>query len=140
MSTKPDQALLDQFTITEATAGQQPSIALGVLAALLPAILMLIHAVAEMLLPKDAAAMHVASFLGNPLIAMLLGVLFAIVALVMARGGDTEKLRDALGKSLKPIASIIMIIAGGGAFQQMLTSAKVGDAIVHLTQQFAFRR
>lgn len=139
MSTKPDQALLDQFTITEkATAGQQPSIALGVLAALLPAILMLIHAVAEMLLPKDAAAMHVASFLGNPLIAMLLGVLFAIVALVMARGGDTEKLRDALGKSLKPIASIIMIIAGGGAFQQMLTSAKVGDAIVHLTQQFAF--
>jgi H+/gluconate symporter-like permease len=30
-----------------------------------------------------------------------------------------------------------MIIAGGGAFQQMLTSAKVGDAIVHLTQQFA---
>ena len=30
MSTKPDQALLDQFTITEkATAGQQPSIALG---------------------------------------------------------------------------------------------------------------
>jgi GntP family gluconate:H+ symporter len=111
-----------------------------VLAALLPAILMLMHAVAEMLLPKDAAAMHVASFLGNPLIAMLLGVLFAIVALVMARGGDTEKLRDALGKSLKPIASIIMIIAGGGAFQQMLTSAKVGDAIVHLTQQFAFRR
>ena len=55
-----------------------------------------------------------------------------------ARGGDTEKLRDALGKSLKPIASIIMIIAGGGAFQQMLTSAKVGDAIVNLTQQFAF--
>lgn len=139
MSTKPDQALLDQFTITEkAAAGSQPSIALGVLAALLPAILMLIHAVAEMLLPKDAAAMHVASFLGNPLIAMLLGVLFAIVALVMTRGGDTEKLRDALGKSLKPIASIIMIIAGGGAFQQMLTSAKVGDAIVHLTQQFAF--
>lgn len=67
MSTKPDQALLDQFTITEkAAAGPQPSIALGVLAALLPAILMLIHAVAEMLLPKDAAAMHVASFLGNP--------------------------------------------------------------------------
>jgi GntP family gluconate:H+ symporter len=49
---------------------------------------------------------------------MLLGVLFAIVALVMARGGDTEKLRDALGKSLKPIASIIMIIAGGGAFSR----------------------
>lgn len=139
MSTRPDQALLDQFTVTEkAGNAPPPGIGLGVLAALLPAILMLVHAVAEMLLPKDSATMHVASFLGNPLIAMLLGVLFASVALVIARGGDTEKLRDALGKSLKPIASIIMIIAGGGAFQQMLTSAKVGDAIVHLTHQFAF--
>ena len=138
MNTKPDQTLLDQFTITGNADGKQPGIALGVLAALLPAILMLVHAVTEMLLPKDSSAMHVASFLGNPLIAMLLGVLFAIVALVLARGGDMEKLREALGQSLKPIASIIMIIAGGGAFQQMLTSAKVGDAIVHLTQQFAF--
>ena len=138
MNTKPDQTLLDQFTITGNADGKQPGIALGILAALLPAILMLVHAVAEMLLPKDSSAMHVASFLGNPLIAMLLGVLFAIVALVLARGGDMEKLREALGQSLKPIASIIMIIAGGGAFQQMLTSAKVGDAIVHLTQQFAF--
>ncbi|MEG0937321.1 MAG: gluconate:H+ symporter [Comamonas sp.] len=138
MNTKPDQTLLDQFTITGNADGKQPGIAIGVLAALLPAILMLVHAVAEMLLPKDSSAMHVASFLGNPLIAMLLGVLFAIVALVLARGGDMEKLREALGQSLKPIASIIMIIAGGGAFQQMLTSAKVGDAIVHLTQQFAF--
>ena len=138
MNTKPDQTLLDQFTITGNADSKQPGIALGILAALLPAILMLVHAVAEMLLPKDYPAMHVASFLGNPLIAMLLGVLFAIVALVLARGGDMEKLREALGQSLKPIASIIMIIAGGGAFQQMLTSAKVGDAIVHLTQQFAF--
>ena len=116
----------------------RPGVGLGVLAALLPAILMLVHAVAEMVLPKGTPALHVAAFLGDPLIAMLLGVLFAAVALVLARGGDAEKLREALGKSLKPIASIIMIIAGGGAFQQMLTSAKVGDAIVHLTQQFAF--
>ena len=139
MSTRPDQALLDQFTLTEkATDGRQPGVGTGVLAALLPAILMLVHAIAETVLPKGSTALHVASFLGNPLIAMLLGVLFAIVALVVSRGGDTEKLRGALGNSLKPIASIIMIIAGGGAFQQMLTSAKVGDAIVHLTQQLAF--
>lgn len=91
-----------------------------------------------MLLPKASPLMHVAAFLGNPLVAMLLGVLFAAVALVLARGGDAEKLRDALGKSLKPIAGIMLIIAGGGAFQQVLTSAKVGDAIVHLTHQFAF--
>ncbi|CAM4064816.1 gluconate:H+ symporter [Comamonas aquatilis] len=139
MTTRPEQALLDQFTIAEKQDNRQaPSVALGVLAALLPAILMLIHALTETFLPKASAAAHVSAFLGNPLIAMLLGVLFAIVTLVYARGGDAEKLRESLGKSLKPIAGIMLIIAGGGAFQQMLTSAKVGDAIVHLTQQFAF--
>ena len=139
MNTRPDQALLDQFTLPEkAAAARQPGVGTGVLAALLPAILMLVHAIAETVLPKGSAVLHVASFLGNPLIAMLLGVMFAIVALVLSRGGDAENLRGALGSSLKPIASIIMIIAGGGAFQQMLTSAKVGDAIVHLTQQLAF--
>lgn len=132
------KALLEQFTATRAAeAGRrQPSVGLGVLAALLPAY----DAAAR--LGGDAVAqasplMHVAAFLGN-MVAMLLGVLFAAVTLVLMRGGDAEKLRDALGKSLKPIAGIMLIIAGGGAFQQVLTSAKVGDAIVHLTQQFAF--
>ena len=140
MTTRPDEALLEQFTaVRQADAGHSvPGVGLGVLAALLPAVLMLLHAVAEMLLPKTSPLMHVAAFLGNPLVAMLLGVLFAAVALVLARGGDAEKLRDGLGKSLKPIAGIMLIIAGGGAFQQVLTSAKVGDAIVHLTHQFAF--
>lgn len=68
---------------------------------------------------------------------MLLGVVFASITLGYLRGADAEKLRDALGQSLKPIAGIMLIIAGGGAFQQILTSAKVGDAIVHMTQQFA---
>lgn len=139
MTTRPDEALLEQFTATtEATGNGAPSVGLGVLAALLPALLMLVHALAEMLLPKDSSVTHVAAFLGNPVVAMLLGVLFAAVTLVFLRGGDAEKLRGALGQSLKPIAGIMLIIAGGGAFQQVLTSAKVGDAIVHLTHQFAF--
>lgn len=138
MSTRPDQALLDQFTLAEKADDKAlPSVWIGVLAALLPAILMLVHAVAEMVLPKGNAILQMAAFVGNPLIAMLLGVLFAGASLVLLRGGDTDKLRAALGKSLMPIASIIMIIAGGGAFQELLTSAKVGDAIVHLTQQSA---
>jgi GntP family gluconate:H+ symporter len=87
MSTRPDAALLEQFTAgkKEGGEGSAPSIGMGVLCALLPALLMLVHALAEVLLPKDSG----------------------------------------------------LIIAGGGAFQQILTSAKVGDAIVHMTQQFA---
>jgi GntP family gluconate:H+ symporter len=96
MSTRPDQVLLDQFTLAEkADDKPSPSVYLGVLAALLPAILMLIHAVAEMVLAKDNALLKMAGFLGNPLIAMLLGVLFAGASLVLARGGDAGQLRVA---------------------------------------------
>jgi GntP family gluconate:H+ symporter len=132
MSTRPDAALLEQFTAgkKEGGEGSAPSIGMGVLCALLPALLMLVHALAEVLLPKDSGLLHAAAFLGNPLVAMLLGVLFASITLGYLRGADAGKLRDAL-------AGIMLIIAGGGAFQQILTSAKVGDAIVHMTQQFA---
>lgn len=142
MTVRPDAALLEQFTSAHGAKstlapGAQPSAALGIFTVLLPALLMLVHTLAEMLLPKHAPLAKVATFLGNPLIAMLLGVLFACAVLVYARGGDTQKLRDALGASLKPLAGIMLIIAGGGAFQQVLTDVKVGDAIVHLTQHFS---
>jgi GntP family gluconate:H+ symporter len=145
MSVRPDQALLDQFTapgaeisIGAATATTKNApVGIGILAVLMPAILMLANTFGETLLPKGSWGAKVTAFLGDPLIAMLAGVLFASSTLVYLRGGSTEKLRDALGASLKPIAGILLIIAGGGAFQQILVKAKVGDAIVHLTQHFS---
>jgi GntP family gluconate:H+ symporter len=137
MSVRPDQALLDQFTASTGTATTNAPIGVGILAVLMPAILMLANTLGETLLPKNSWGAKVTAFLGDPLVAMLAGVLFASITLVYLRGGSTEKLRDALGASLKPIAGILLIIAGGGAFQQILVKAKVGDAIVHLTQHFA---
>ena len=145
MSVRPDQALLDQFTAsgaqtssnTATTATTSAPIGVGILAVLMPAILMLANTFGETLLPKGSWGAKVTAFLGDPLVAMLAGVLFASITLVYLRGGSTEKLREALGASLKPIAGILLIIAGGGAFQQILVKAKVGDAIVHLTQHFA---
>ena len=139
MSVRPDQALLDQFTSSGSGTSATPRapIGTGVLAVLMPAILMLANTLGETLLPKNSWGAKVTAFLGDPLIAMLAGVLFASLTLVYLRGGSTEKLRDALGASLKPIAGILLIIAGGGAFQQILVKAKVGDAIVHLTQHFS---
>jgi gluconate:H+ symporter, GntP family len=145
MSVRPDQALLDQFTASGAqtsvgvakAATTNAPIGVGILAVLMPAILMLANTLGETLLPKKSWGAKLTAFLGDPLVAMLAGVLFASITLVYLRGGSTEKLRDALGASLKPIAGILLIIAGGGAFQEILVKAKVGDAIVHLTQHFA---
>lgn len=139
MTVRPDEALVAQYApaadaVQDAPRRHLPSLGLGVLTALAPALLMLGHAVGEILLPKGSSLLHALAFLGHPVTAMLLGVVLAMVAL---RPGSPEAMRTALGSSLKPIASVLLIIAGGGAFQQVLTDARVGDAIVHMSQQLS---
>ncbi|WP_295537980.1 gluconate:H+ symporter [uncultured Pseudacidovorax sp.] len=139
MTVRPDDALLAQYAAADDAAAPAahrtpPGLGLGVVVALAPALLMLCHAVAEVLLPKGSAVLHVAAFVGHPIVAMLLGVVLAMVAL---RPDEPAAVRKALGDSVKPIAGVLLIIAGGGAFQQVLTDAKVGDAIVHMSQQLA---
>ena len=99
MSVRPDQALLDQFTAsgaqtssdTATTATTSAPIGVGILAVLMPAILMLANTFGETLLPKGSWGAKVTAFLGDPLVAMLAGVLFASITLVYLRGGSTEK-------------------------------------------------
>lgn len=141
LKVKPDQALIDQFSQDAAegaaTGKAPPSLGLSLLTALLPAVLMLCHAVAELVLPKGSTLLSITDFFGDPGIAMLVGVLFAAWVLIISRGGNTELLRSQLSASVKPIANVLLIIAGGGAFQHVLGDAKVGDAIMHMSQQFA---
>jgi gluconate:H+ symporter, GntP family len=135
LATRPDRALLDQFTAAPATGGA--NLGFGLAALLTPVLLMLFRAVVATAFDKQSGAAKAAEFLGDPVIAMLAGVLLASVTLVYARGGDAAKLRAALGDSLKPIVGILLIIAGGGAFQEILVKAHVGDAIVHMARYFS---
>lgn len=140
LAVRPDPSLVQQFSGSAEdapnTSGWRPGLALSVLVALLPALLMLLNAILELVMPKDTAASRIAAFVGDPVIAMVIGVIFAACVLVYAHSGDAEKLRTSLSASLKPIANVLVIIAGGGAFQHVLTDAKVGDAIVQMSQQF----
>jgi GntP family gluconate:H+ symporter len=141
LKVKPDQSLIDQFSSdassTTTPARTPPSLGISLLTALLPAVLMLCHAVAELVFAKGSTILSVTDFLGDPIIAMLIGVIFAASVLIYGRQGDNEELRSAMSASVKPIANVLLIIAGGGAFQKVLSDAKVGDAIMHLSQQFS---
>ncbi len=133
-ATKEAPAKTGEVGASKAPVTGAPGVGVGVLCALLPALLMLFHAVAEVLLDKTSGLLHVSAFVGNPIVAMLLGLLLAMVLL---RSGDPETVRKSLSASVKPISNVLLIIAGGGAFQQVLTDAQVGDAIVHMSHQFA---
>lgn len=139
LTVRPDQNLLDQFAAkpVDSFEGGGPNLGVGLVATLLPALLMLLNALAELAFTKGSALLRITGFLGDPVIAMLVGVLFASATLVLARGGAAEALRNSLSSSVKAIANVLLIIAGGGAFQRVLTDAKVGDAIMHASQQFS---
>jgi GntP family gluconate:H+ symporter len=141
LKVKPDQALIDQFASTGSKVTDPshtpPGLGISLLTALLPAILMLLNAAAELAFDKASPIVRITGFLGDPAIAMLIGVLFAAWILIYSRGGISEELRNSMSASVKPIANVLLIIAGGGAFQHVLTDAKVGDAIMHLSQQFS---
>ena len=78
------------------------------------ALLMLLRTVAEVVPAAGSPLRHVLTFTGEPVIAMFAGFLFALFALGYRSGMPAERIRGALGESIKSIAGILLIIAGGG--------------------------
>jgi GntP family gluconate:H+ symporter len=138
LSVKPNQDLLTQYATPEKSTDERPvSSFLAFSTILVPVVMMLLHAIAGIFFEEHTLQYKTFEFLGSPIIAMFIGVLYALITLGYLRHSDTKKLRDSLGASLKPIAGIMLIIAGGGAFGQVLEDSGVGTAIVHLADNFS---
>jgi len=147
---QPDESLVAQFTHRSsgpespiAGAGVPPRagkgeptgvrrdvpVILALCAIAVPVLLMLFRTVAEIVCAKDSVVLKVATLVGTPTVAMLLGFLFALYFLAFARGRDGEDVRRSVSESLKPIVGILMIIGGGGAFNGVLKDSGIGDAV-----------
>jgi GntP family gluconate:H+ symporter len=127
---EPPAELADQFARERTDAlDHAPSFAVTLGTVLLPVVLMLGKALADLLLDKQAAARAAIDFIGAPLMALLLSVIVAMFSFGYLRGFSRKKVSDLLGSSLAPIAGIVLIIGAGGGFKQMLIAGGVGDAI-----------
>ncbi|WP_374066429.1 GntP family permease [Actinokineospora auranticolor] len=120
----------------EARAERRPSFAATLTTVLLPVVLMLGKALAEILLPEDNPVRHVLDFLGTPLVALLLAVLVGMVAL--GRGLGRDGLSKSVSDSLPPIAGVLLIVGAGGGFKQTLVDAGIGDVITGLAKDADF--
>ena len=137
LSVKPNQDLLNQYTNDNNENTQAPSTFIAFSTISVPVIILLFHAIACIFFGEKSLQYKSCEFFGSPIIAMFVGVLYAIIVLCYLKFLDTQKIRDALGSSLKPIAGIMLIIACGGAFGQVLEDSGVGTAIVHLADNFS---
>ncbi|WP_327005175.1 GntP family permease [Dactylosporangium sp. NBC_01737] len=107
----------------------RPGFVLTLATVLLPVVLMLGRAVADITLDKGNRARTVLDFLGDPFVALLLAVLVALFTFGYLRGFSRQKVSDLVAGSLLPIAGIIFIIGAGGGFKQTLVAVGIGDAI-----------
>ena len=124
----PPQALIDQVA-KESKHDNPPSFGLTLFTILLPVGIMLMRTAADLAFGEDDKIREWADFIGDPIVALLIAVLVALVTLGTARGFRGEQLRDFLTAGLAPAATILMIIGAGGAFKQVLIDSGIGDSI-----------
>jgi GntP family gluconate:H+ symporter len=107
-----------------------PSFAVTLATILFPVVLMLLKALADIIWDKsNPRAKIIADFIGEPLVALTLAVLLAMVTFGWAVGFSRSTIADKLGAALAPIATILLIVGAGGGFKQTLVGAGVGDSI-----------
>jgi Gnt-I system high-affinity gluconate transporter len=111
---------------------EMPGLGISILTALLPVLLIAAATLAELFMPETLVITRIITFLGNPVIAMLLAVLVAIYTLGRARGKPMKDIMDSVAKSISGITMVLLIIAGAGALKQVLVDSGVSDYIASL--------
>jgi len=106
-------------------------VSLGITA--LPVILIAGSAILELTLPEGNIAVKIFGAIGDAPVALLIGLLVALLYFRLGRHIPMDTLMDSCSKSIKSIAMIIFIIGAGGAFKQVLQAGGISDYIADLT-------
>ena len=124
------------FSTKKFTDEEMPSLGISVFTALLPVLLLAGSALVKLFVTGQSAVSDIINFVGDPIIAMVITILFAIYSLGIRQKMDMEKISHILMEAIQGIAMILLIIAGAGALKEILVqsevSAYIGDLLKEL--------
>ena len=124
---------LAEFYKTEVLEEEDmPGFFISVFTALLPVILLGFAPLLKLLVEEGSTADNLFSFIGDPIIAMIIAVVVAIFTLGINRGKAMPDIMKSMESSIKSIAPILLIIAGAGALKEILIESGVSDYIAAL--------
>lgn len=130
------QSQIEVATTTKAESNQvRPSLPISILLILLPAILMLLRSLCTYVLPHDFLGAEFLEFIGEPIIALTITVLLALILLGWKSGIDHQSLGSTLSQSIGPIAVMILTIGAGGGLKGVLVLAGISTTIGHLASE-----
>jgi len=112
------------------SADRRPSFGITLTTVLLPVVLMLAKAIADVVDENgDGTVKRALDFVGTPLIALLLAVLLALYSFGVGIGFDRDRLSATVDQALPPIAGILLIVAAGGGLKQVLVDSGISKII-----------
>jgi Gnt-I system high-affinity gluconate transporter len=128
----PLKEFVNQKTLSDS---EMPGFWISFFSALLPVILISISTIAGFLLHENNEVRMILGYTGNPVVAMLISVLFAVYSLGLARGRKMTDIMHSLAHSVTSITMIMLLIAGAGALKQVLVDGGVSKYIGEMLSQ-----
>src|SRR5205809_6321935 len=114
------------------TSGEMPSFGLTLFTVLLPVILMLAASVADVALDTTSAIRATIDFVGSPIVALLVALLFSFWSLGYRQHFTRDQILKFANDCLGPTATILLVIGAGGGFNRVLLESGVGKAVADL--------
>jgi len=129
VNAKPLSEFVNQKIMTDE---EMPGFWTSLASALLPVLLISAATIAGFIFSEDNLIRKILGGIGNPVIAMIISVLFAIYTLGLARGKKMPDIMKSLAHSVGSIAMIMLLISGAGALKQVLVDGGASNYIGEL--------
>jgi GntP family gluconate:H+ symporter len=124
----PDTFDADRFA--EGEGRRRPSFSITLFSVLLPVVLMLGKALVDIFIKdKSNLLRQIFDTLGTPLIALLIAVIVGMFTLGRGAGMGRDEITKCIESGLPPVAGIILIVAAGGGFKQVLVDSGIGTLL-----------
>jgi len=118
-------------TVTTQTEQRtRPSFGITIFSVLLPVALMMGKALVDIFIAdEDNLLRQTFDILGRPLMALLIAVVVGMFTLGRGAAMTREQVVKSIESSLPPVAGIILIVAAGGGFKQVLVESGIGTVL-----------
>ena len=115
-------------------SGRLPGFSISIFTVLVPVILMLLATAADSFLDEGSVMRLFLHFIGNPIVALLLALIFSFWSLARAQRFTREQVLKYCNDCLGPTATILLVIGAGAGFNQVLVSSGVGRVVAEMAR------